>query len=260
MGIYTLGIDIGSTTSKCVILEDGVRLAASALRQGGIGTQSPAQAAAEALSAAGLAREKISVVTATGYGRTRWQDADHQASELTCHALGASLIFPTVRTIIDIGGQDAKVIALNAQGRMENFLMNDKCAAGTGRFLDVMAGILQIPVGELEVYAQKAQAPAAISSTCTVFAESEVISQLANGVSTPDLVAGICSSVAGRVGSLAKRLRIRPDLCMSGGVAQNGGVRHALEKILGLPVLYSEQAQLFGAIGAARYGWQAIQQ
>lgn len=248
--MYTLGIDIGSTTAKCVILEDGQSILAGSIVVGGIGTPGPDQALAEVLSRSGLTLEDMAAVTATGYGRNRCSIAQHQISELTCHALGAHFIFPGVRTIIDIGGQDAKIISLNAAGKMQNFLMNDKCAAGTGRFLDVMSGILRIPVNELADYAARAQAPAPISSTCTVFAESEVISQLANGVALTDLVAGICDSVANRVAALAKRLELVPELCMSGGVAYNDGVRRSLERALGLPVLVSENAQLFGAIGA----------
>lgn len=254
--MYTLGIDIGSTTSKCAVLQDGGQIVATSLLVGGIGTKSPERAVAQVLLAAGLTRQELAAVTVTGYGRTRYTGADYQVSELSCHALGAHLIFPQVRTIIDIGGQDAKVICLSSTGRMQNFLMNDKCAAGTGRFLDVMANILQIPVDELDACAAKATAPAAISSTCTVFAESEVISQLAAGTATEDLVAGICQSVASRVAALAKRTSIEPAVCMSGGVAQNEAVRSALSQAIGQPILFSPQAQLFGAIGAARYGYQ----
>lgn len=256
--MYTFGIDIGSTTSKCAVLKDGTEVVATSLLVGGIGTKSPEAAVAAALEKAGLTRADMAAVTVTGYGRTRYTDADHQVSELTCHALGAHLIFPEVRTIIDIGGQDAKVICLSASGRMQNFLMNDKCAAGTGRFLDVMANILQIPVGELDACAAKATNPASISSTCTVFAESEVISQLAAGTPTEDLVAGICQSVASRVAALAKRASLEPAVCMSGGVAQNEAVRNALSAAIGQPVLFSPQAQLFGAIGAARHAWQKL--
>jgi predicted CoA-substrate-specific enzyme activase len=210
----------------------------------------------QAMEAAGVRREDLACITATGYGRNRYEDADYHVSELSCHALGAHHTFPGVRTIIDIGGQDAKVISLDGKGRMQNFLMNDKCAAGTGRFLDVMANILVVPVSEMADYCEKAQNPAQISSTCTVFAESEVISQLANGVDMADLIAGICGSVARRVGNLAKRLQIVPDVCMSGGVAQNAGVRNALSDSIGQPILFSPQAQLFGAIGAALYAYR----
>ena len=252
-GMYTLGIDIGSTTSKCALLEDGDNMIASSLVVGGIGTPGPAQAVEEVLRQANLTREDMAAIAATGYGRNRCQGTQLQVSELTCHALGAHFTFPEVRTIIDIGGQDAKVISLDGGGQMQNFLMNDKCAAGTGRFLDVMASILRIPIGQLGDYAAKAKNPASISSTCTVFAESEVISQLANGVEIPDLVAGICASVAGRVAALAKRLTVIPAVCMSGGVAKNSGVRSALEAALDQPILFSPNAQLFGALGAALY-------
>ena len=256
--MYTFGIDIGSTTSKCAILRDGTEIVSTALLVGGIGTKSPAAVVEQALSQAGLTRDDMAATTVTGDGRTRYSDATYQVSELSCHALGAHLIFPDVRTIIDIGGQDAKVIVLTEDGRMQNFLMNDKCAAGTGRFLDVMANILQIPVDELDVCAAKATHPASISSTCTVFAESEVISQLAAGTATEDLVAGICQSVASRVAALAKRTNLVPAVCMSGGVAQNAAVRLALSEAIGQPIAFSENAQLFGAIGAARYAYQKL--
>ena len=253
--MYTFGIDIGSTTSKCVVMKDGNEIVGKSLLTGGIGTRSPEEAVRLAMEDAHVKREDLSAIAATGYGRTRYEDADYQVSELSCHGLGAFYTFPGVRTIIDIGGQDAKVISLDDRGRMKNFLMNDKCAAGTGRFLDVMANILAIPVGELETCSAKAKEPARISSTCTVFAESEVISQLAGGIEIPDLVAGICQSVAGRVASLAKRISIVPEVCMSGGVAQNAGVRDALSEKIGHPILFSPYAQLFGAIGAAIYAY-----
>ena len=237
--MFTFGIDIGSTTSKCVVMEDGQNIVGSSLLVGGIGTKSPELAVSQALEAAGVTWDDLSATAATGYGRNRYEGADYNVSELSCHGLGAHHTFPTVRTIIDIGGQDAKVISLDEKGRMNNFLMNDKCAAGTGRFLDVMANILVVPVDEFAAYCEKSDNPAQISSTCTVFAER-----------------GICSSVAVRVGNLAKRINIVPDVCMSGGVAQNAGVRNALSQSIGQPILFSPQAQLFGAIGAALYAYQ----
>ena len=170
--------------------------------------------------------------------------------------MGCHFLLPEARTVIDIGGQDAKVIALDDQGRMSGFVMNDKCAAGTGRFLEVMAGILKLRVDELGDMAAKAEHPVNISSTCTVFAESEVISQLANGAPVPDVVAGICQSVAGRVAALAKRAGVREAVCMSGGVARNSGVREALSQALGTPVIWSPMAQMDLALGAALHGWQ----
>ena len=158
--MYTLGIDIGSTTSKCVILKDGTEITATSIVVAGTGTKGPEKALKEVFEKAGITREGIGAAIATGYGRKLFTEADKEISELSCHARGVHYIFPQVRTIIDIGGQDAKVLALNDQGRMSNFLMNDKCAAGTGRFLDVMAGILQLDIGDLEkldVYKRQGQ-------------------------------------------------------------------------------------------------------
>ena len=257
--MITLGIDIGSTTSKCALLRDGEQLLATSLVAAGIGTAGAERAVAEVLERAGIGAGDLAASAVTGYGRHSWAGADCESSELSCHALGARFVFPEVRSIIDIGGQDAKVICLDAAGRMSSFLMNDKCAAGTGRFLDVMAGILQVPVSELGAEAAKSAAPASISSTCTVFAESEVISQLSSGAAREDVIAGICRSVAVRTAGLAKRQALTAPLCMSGGVAANGAVRSYLAGELGIDILYSEMAQLFGALGAARLAWQKKQ-
>ncbi len=252
------GIDVGSTTSKYVILRDG-EITGSSLVDMGIGTAGPERAYSEALAAAGAVPEDVACCVATGYGRSSWKGANQTISELTAHGLGNHFLFPDARTVIDIGGQDAKVIELDASGRMANFVMNDKCAAGTGRFLEVMANVLRIPIGELEAMAAQAEKAAPISSTCTVFAESEVISQLAAGTPVPDVVAGICASVASRVAALAKRVGVKEQVCMSGGVAQNGGVRRALEQTLGVPIVWSPQAQLAGALGAALHAYHKSQ-
>ena len=256
--MYTLGIDIGSTTAKCVILQDGEKLIAKSLQLGGLGTEGPEDALAQLWRGSGLRREDMARVIVTGYGRNNFEGADGEVSELTCHALGGRFVFPDLRTVIDIGGQDAKIISLTADGRMSNFIMNDKCAAGTGRFLEVMANILRLDIDELGESAAQSDAPAAISSTCTVFAESEVISQLAGGVKRPDLVAGICQSVATRVASLARRAGITPRVCMSGGVARNGAVRRYMAQALDTEISYDPLAQYFGAIGAALYAWKQI--
>lgn len=256
--MITMGMDIGSTTSKCVLLLDGREIIARALAPAGIGTDGPLQAYREVLLQGGVSEKDIACKMATGYGRKCWPPADGELSELTAHALGCHFLLPEVRTVIDIGGQDAKVISLDGQGRMAGFVMNDKCAAGTGRFLDVMAGILKRDVDELGALAAQAEHPVNISSTCTVFAESEVISQLANGVAVPDVVAGICKSVAVRVAALARRAGVKESVFMSGGVARNAGVRSALEDDLGITLHTSELSQLAGALGAAIYGFQKM--
>ena len=254
--MLTLGIDIGSTTSKCVLLEDGARIVGQSLVPSGIGTDGPEEAFQAALAHSGVSEDMVGRRMATGYGRNRGHRRDGELSELTAHALGCHFWMPEARTVIDIGGQDAKVITLDDQGQMKNFVMNDKCAAGTGRFLDVMAGILKREVGELGELAARSKRPVSISSTCTVFAESEVISQLANGAAVPDVVAGICRSVASRVAALARRAGVREAVCMSGGVSRNDGVRNALEEALGVPVRTSPLAQLSGALGAALYAYR----
>lgn len=256
--MYTLGIDIGSTTSKCVLLEDGAAVRCRSLVRAGTGTDGPARAFREILEKSGLSREDLAFVMATGYGRTTFEGMDGEMSELSCHGKGVYHVAPDVRTIIDIGGQDAKVIRIGADGRIQNFLMNDKCAAGTGRFLDVMAGILQLDVDDLGAYALRSEQAVKISSTCTVFAESEVISQLSKGVKLPDLIAGICNSVASRVAALAKRAGVQDQVYMSGGVAKNIGVRTALERELKTAIHYTEDAQFMGALGAAAAGYDKV--
>lgn len=249
--MYTLGIDIGSTTSKCVIVKDGNEIVARSLVKAGTGTKGPDQAYNEVLQKANLTTEDITYTLATGYGRNTYASADGEMSELSCHGKGVFFMQPNCRTIIDIGGQDAKVIQLNDKGRIANFVMNDKCAAGTGRFLDVMAGILQLDINDLGDYVLRSEHAVNISSTCTVFAESEVISQLSKNVVLEDLVAGICNSVASRVAALVKRVGVIETVCMSGGVAQNSGVRTALTRELGTEVMEVEYAQYMGALGAA---------
>lgn len=255
-GICTMGMDIGSTASKCVILKDGHELVGSAIVPSGTGTSGPARAMEQALRQAGMSLNEIALVTATGYGRNTLELADYRVSELTCHGKGAWALYPGVRTVIDIGGQDAKVLAIGEEGRMESFVMNDKCAAGTGRFLDVMARVLELSTAQLGEEDAKADHPVTISSTCTVFAESEVISQLARNTPIPDLVAGIHRSVATRTASLAKRLGVRQPVMMTGGVAQNSGVVRALERELGVSIHTDPLAQLVGAYGAALYAWE----
>ena len=254
--IYTLGIDIGSTASKCVMLRDGKEIVSKSLISVGAGTSGPQRAIAEVLENAGMTRDQMAYVLATGYGRNSLEGiADHQMSELSCHAKGASFLFPDVHTVIDIGGQDVKVLQIE-NGMMTNFVMNDKCAAGTGRFLDVMARVLEVKVEELGDLAAKSTKDVAISSTCTVFAESEVISQLAMDTDKCDIINGIHHSVANRVAGLAHRVGVRDQVVMTGGVAQNSGVVKALEEELGHTIHTSPLTQYNGALGAALFAYQ----
>ena len=258
IGIYTLGIDVGSTASKCIVLKDGKEIVAKSLIDVGAGTSGPQRAIEAVLNEAGMKKEDMAYTLATGYGRTSLMDgiADKQMSELSCHAKGATFLFPNVHTVIDIGGQDVKVLHID-NGAMTNFQMNDKCAAGTGRFLDVMARVLEVKVEDLGRLGAMSRKKVGISSTCTVFAESEVISQLAMGTDKCDIIDGIHRSVAHRVTGLAHRIGVVPDVVMTGGVAQNEGVVKALQDELGCPIKTSPLTQYNGALGAALLAWQA---
>ena len=249
--MYTLGIDIGSTSSKAVIMTEDGKVKAHVVVPLGTGTAGPQIALEQIFGETGLQREEIAYTVATGYGRLSCELADTQISELSCHARGIHYLLPEVRTIIDIGGQDAKVMHLSTDGALEAFQMNDKCAAGTGRFLDVMARVLNVDIQELGEYSKKSKQPASISNTCTVFAESEVISQLSGGGELEDIIAGIHNSVAKRVAGMTLRLGKPGKTAMSGGVALNTGVVRALERELGVPILVDPLCQAAGAIGAA---------
>ena len=253
--IYTLGIDVGSTTSKCIILKDGQEIISKSLVFVGAGTTGPDRAIKEVLDGCNMTKEDMSYILGTGYGRNSLEIVDDQMSELSCHAKGAHYLFPEVQTVIDIGGQDMKVLQIQ-NGVMINFQMNDKCAAGTGRFLDVMARVLEVKVGELAELGAQSTKRVAISSTCTVFAESEVISQLAQGSDKRDIINGVHHSIAARMSGLARRVGIRDQVVMTGGVAQNTGVVAALEEELGHTVHTSPLAQYAGALGAALFAYQ----
>lgn len=255
MSIYTMGIDVGSTSSKCVILRDGQEIVCKSLVASGTGTSGPDRAVAELLEKSGLKKEDMSYILATGYGRNSIDWVDQQMSELSCHARGAYHLFPEVHTVIDIGGQDVKVLQIE-NGAMINFQMNDKCAAGTGRFLDVMARVLEVNVSDLAELGAKSTKKIGISSTCTVFAESEVISQLAQGSDKCDIINGIHHSIANRVAGLTHRVGVRDQLVMTGGVAQNSGVVKALEEELGHTIFTSSITQYVGALGASLFAYQ----
>ena len=254
--MYTLGIDIGSASSKAVILKDGTDVVASAVVQVGTGTSGPGRVLEEVFSNVDLTQEDMDYTVATGYGRFSVENADKQLSEITCHAKGIFHLVPSARTIIDIGGQDAKAIQLDNKGNILKFVMNDKCAAGTGRFLDVMSRVLEVPLDQMGKVHFQAKEWAQVSSTCTVFAESEVISQLSKGLPRESIVAGVHQSVAVKACGLAFRGGITPDVVMSGGVAQNAGVVRAISRELKQPVIVAPNSQVAGALGAALYAYE----
>lgn len=248
--IYTLGIDIGSTASKCIMLKNGTDIVAKSLVSVGAGTSGPQRAIDAVLEAAGKTREDMAFVLATGYGRNSLMDiADKQMSELSCHARGAVFLFPNVHTVIDIGGQDVKVLHIE-NGIMTQFQMNDKCAAGTGRFLDVMARVLEVKVEDLGRLGSESTKQVAISSTCTVFAESEVISLIGRGEPRENIARGVIDSVVSRVATMAGQAAGAP-YYLTGGLCENVYVVERLGELLGSPVTTTPQARFAGAIGAA---------
>lgn len=253
--MYTMGVDIGSASSEVVILEDGERIVAAEAVQVGTGSSGPQRALDQALKKSGLQMEDMEKIVATGYGRVAFTQADKQISEISCHAKGIFHLVPSARTIIDIGGQDAKAIRLDSKGGVKQFFMNDKCAAGTGRFLEVMARVLETTLEDLSNYDALAEKPATVSSTCTVFAESEVISLLSKGEKKANIIAGVHNSVASKACGLAYRAGIEEDIVMGGGVAINTGVIRAMTEELKKPVFVAPNPQLTGALGAALFAY-----
>lgn len=247
----TAGIDIGSISTKAAILEDGKILGAHVGFTGYNAGAAGRRIFDEMLFMLGIEPSSISRIVSTGYGRNSIDFAHKSMTEIICHGSGAYFLDPSVRTVIDVGGQDSKALVLDDTGKVRDFVMNDKCAAGTGRFLEVMARALEVDLecfGELSL---RSTNPAAISSICTVFAESEVISLISKGEARENIIAGIHESVASRVYAMAQRLPLKTPFMMTGGVAKNKGVLHVLEKRFRSKILVTEHAQVNGAIGAA---------
>ena len=255
---YYGGCDVGSTYTKAVILDENGKICADTTIRSKINSEVSAKLAMEeVLNKVGLkSSEELGYLIGTGYGRNKVPFADENISEISCHAMGVHVTNPEVRAIIDIGGQDVKGISIDTDGTVKNFAMNDKCAAGTGRFYEAMARSFEMTLPEFSNLSLTAKNVIPITAQCTVFAESEVISQLANGVRRPDLVAGICRSVASRVAALARRAGVTEQVCLSGGVARNDAVRQALSDELNVPVSVDPLAQYFGAIGAALWAYK----
>jgi predicted CoA-substrate-specific enzyme activase len=247
------GIDIGSTMTKVVILEGEKTLASLIGPTGPEHRHLAHEVMSDALRLAGLAFDDLSYVVATGYGRINVPFADKQITEISCHARGVAALFPTARTVIDIGGQDAKGIKLE-KGMVENFVMNDKCAAGTGRFLEVIAGVLGLRLADLGALSMQASEKVKISNMCTIFAEQEVTAALADGTPVADILSGLHDAIAGRVLSMAGRIGIEQDVVFTGGVAKNTGMVQAMESRLGYPVMIAPEPLLTGALGAALLG------
>ncbi|OGR10519.1 MAG: 2-hydroxyglutaryl-CoA dehydratase [Desulfobacterales bacterium RIFOXYA12_FULL_46_15] len=245
------GIDIGSITAKAALIKDGSLLDTLVIPTGYHHLNAGIRVFESLLEKTGISRTDISAIVSTGYGRSSINFADKAMTEILCHGAGAHFLNPQIRGIIDVGGQDSKAILLDGQGRVENFAMNDKCAAGTGRFLEVMARALEVDLDRMGEFSMKAGNPSKISSICTVFAESEVISMIARQEKRENIIAGIHDAAAARVAILAVKIKIRGPIMMTGGVAKNTGMVAALEKRLGQGLVIGTLSQENGAIGAA---------
>jgi predicted CoA-substrate-specific enzyme activase len=251
VNLHFAGVDIGSTMTK-VVITDATDKVLSAIK-GPTGPEHRRLAnevMSNALEQAGLQLDNISYIVATGYGRVNVPFADEQITELSCHARGVSSIFPNVRTAIDIGGQDAKCLKIK-NGKLIDFVMNDKCAAGTGRFLELTAATLGIPLEEMGDMSFKSIKRIELSNICTIFAQQEVVALLSRGEKVEDIVAGLHYALASRVATLARRLKVEPDVVLTGGVAKNKGIVEAMKENLGCEVLVPDEPLITGAFGAA---------
>ena len=258
--MYVMGIDSGSTSTNAVIM-DGERniVASSVVRTGAKSGESARRILGEILEKAGLKREDISLIVSTGYGRVSIDFADENVTEISCHGRGAHYFNPSVRTILDIGGQDSKAIHLNEAGEVTDFVMNDKCAAGTGRFLEMIARTLEVDVDDLGPVALRSTEDIEITSMCSVFAESEVISLIANNKEKADIANGVCRAIAGKAYSLLKRVGMEETFMMTGGVAKNPGVVRAVEEKIQSRLYICPEPEVVGAAGAALYALDKMQ-
>lgn len=248
------GIDVGSVSAEAVIIDEQKILSYSIVKTGGESVQTAAKAMEKALTATNsVSLKDLKYIVATGYGRVIVPFAQESVTELSCHALGAHFQYPATRTILDIGGQDSKAIRCNEQGKMVDFVMNDKCAAGTGRYLEIISRVLSLPLEEIGTLSLKAKQPASISSRCAVFAKSEVLSLNRSGMPKEDILAGVHDAIAGRANELLNRIGIEKELVVTGGVAKNQGVVRKIEERTGVPVILLEEPQIIGALGAALF-------
>ena len=252
MRTHVMGVDLGSTTAKTVVLDlDGNMVARNVVQMGSVSGDAVRASMAQALAEAKITEANLARAVSTGYGRRMIDIVDKSYTEITCHGRGAAALFPGARLVIDIGGQDSKVIAIDSTGLVETFAMNDRCAGGTGKFLEVLARALEVDLDAMGPMALEAQQELKISSMCATFAETEVISLLAEGHAKPDILGAVHAAIAKRTFGLVSRVGKRAPVVMTGGVAKNVAAVHYLEKELGLPLHIAPTPQVAGALGAA---------
>ena len=256
---YAAGVDVGSTQTKAVVIDESGEIVGRALTDTGANVMAAAEKAfAMAVADASVDEEEVEFVIGTGYGRYKVTFGNAQVTEISCHARGAVHMFPKTRTVLDMGGQDTKAIRVGEHGEIGDFCMNDKCAAGTGRFLGAASTALEIPLGELGPTALRAERTVKISTTCTVFAESEILSWLGKGRKVEDILLGVHQSISSRSIGLLRRVGIEPEVTFTGGVAKNTGMIKTLEDGLGLKINVSPDSHYMGALGAALFSLDRI--
>ncbi len=254
------GVDVGSTTTKSVILEESRQIAGTSLLPTGANVVRAAERAfREALAAAKREEHEVAYVISTGYGRYTVAFGDDQVTEIGCHARGAHFLFPETRTIVDIGGQDTKAIRVNDRGEVLDFAMNDKCAAGTGRFLDACANVLGMTLDEIGPASLRSAKALRITNVCTVFVESEIVAHLARGEKVEDILRGVHQAIASRTAGLVRRVGANPAVTFTGGVSRNAGMVKALEERLAQPVKVSPLSQWMGALGASLLALERVE-
>jgi len=249
--MLTVGIDIGAATAKAVIMKDSVLSAYAVMPTGFDVVRVSHEVMNATLGKAGAQLENIEFIISTGYARNAIPFSNKSLTEILCHAKGANYLMPEVRTVIDIGGQDSKAIRISEKGDVLDFVMNDKCAAGTGRFFEVMANVLQLDISEMGDVSLLSKNPSRISNTCTVFAETEMISLRARGEKREDIVAGIHKAAATRIISMGRSVGFRKEVMLTGGVSKNRGIKKFLEDQIGLEIIIPQEPQIAGALGAA---------
>lgn len=247
------GVDVGAATTKTAILKDGEFISSAIMPTGDVVIQAAEEITIEALNKAGLKMSDLDQVVSTGYGRHMVKFTDKAVSEIICHAKGVNYLLPDARTIIDIGGQDSKVIGMREDGMVSDFVMNDKCAAGTGRFLEVMATVLKADINEMGPISLTSKEPSLITSTCTIFAESEIVMLRAEAAKREDMIAGLHRAVARRVVIMGKTVGYKDDVVFTGGVAKNSGVLKFMEELLETQIVLPGEPQIMGALGAALF-------
>jgi predicted CoA-substrate-specific enzyme activase len=253
------GVDVGSTQTKAVIINEGLEIVGRSLIDTGANVvQAAEKAYLNALNDSGRREEEVAYVIGTGYGRYKVTFGDTQVTEISCHGRGAVHMFPNTKTVLDMGGQDTKAISVSKIGEIVDFCMNDKCAAGTGRFLGAASMALDIPLGELGAVALKSEKPVKISTTCTVFAESEVLSWLGKGKKIEDILLGVHKSISSRSIALLRRVGLNQQITFTGGVAKNIGMVEVLNENLGMKMNVSEESHFMGALGAALFAMDHI--